>query len=154
MIQNRRTFLHGLSAVLAHAVLAPLGLSAAARSLTAQDLRTALNGTWSLVSYTYTSNNETYVAPEQMEATATFADGKYNAEFTAHIRAVGITRTRRASESGTFSIDGARVRLFAEEASDDGEKGEEFLTSVAVKDNTMTLTSNNGITTEVWKKAS
>jgi len=53
-----------------------------------------------------------------------FGDGRYDVNFSTYISRLGIKRTRRASQSGTDSVTGDRIRLFAEEASDDREKGE------------------------------
>ena len=59
-----------------------------------------------------------------MEATAIFDGATYSVEFAVHIGAVGVRRMRRASESGTFSIEGG----------------------------VMNLASNNGSNLEVWGK--
>ncbi len=111
-----------------------------------------LHGSWKLQSYIYTSNKKTYTAPKQIEATANFKDTHYDVKFATHISRAGIKRTRRASESGPYSVSENRIRLFAEEASDKKEKGEEFLTKVRIENDTMNLTSNNGANQEVWKR--
>ena len=154
MEQNRRFFLQCLSALCLEGVLAPRAFSESLRvQATPKDtFESVLAGSWKLESYTYTSNNRTYASPDEIEAVANFAEGQYDVNFAAHIGAVGIKRTRRASESGTFSVTENRIRLFAEEASEDAEKGEEFLTDVKIEGDTMSLTSNNGISNEVWKK--
>ncbi len=87
-----------------------------------------------------------------MEATANFDGPNYSVEFATYIGAVGIRRTRRASESGAFSVDGDRILLEAEEASSETELGEEVLSEVRIDDDVMSLVSNNGNNREVWEK--
>jgi hypothetical protein len=87
-----------------------------------------------------------------MEGIANFTEEGYDANFSTYISAVGIKRTRRKSESGTFSVNGSRIRLLAEEASEEDEKGEEFLMDVRIEGDTMSLTSNNSSNNEVWKR--
>jgi len=89
-----------------------------------------------------------------MEGIANFTEEGYDVNFSTYISAVGIKRTRRKSESGTFSVNGSIIRLFAEEASEEDEKGEEFLIDVRIEGDTMTLTSNNSANNEVWKRMS
>ncbi len=154
MIQ-RRTFLRCFSAACIGSALAPLKFARASRVVIPEEqLGDLLAGVWRLQSYTYTSNNATFSSPDEMEGEVRFGDGRYEANFTTHISAVGISRTRDKSESGTYSVDGNRIRLFAEEASEDEEMGEEFLTAVEIDGNAMTLTSNNGSNNEVWQKVS
>ncbi len=113
-----------------------------------------LEGTWEMQSYTYASNNRTYLSPEEMEARATFFGDAYEVEFVTHISAMGMERTRRASESGTYSVEGNTIRLFADEASSEAELGEELLLEAHIEDDTLTLLSNNRSNTEVWRRAS
>ena len=87
-----------------------------------------------------------------MEGFVNFGDGRYDVNFSTYISRLGIKRTRRASESGTYSVTGDRIRLFAEEASDDREKGEEFFTEIQIEGDVFNLTSNNGVSREVWGK--
>ena len=75
-------------------------------------------------------------------------------EFAVHIGAVGVRRTRRATESGTFAIDGDRILLDAEEASADGELGDEVLSEIRIEGDVMNLVSNNGNNHEVWRTVS
>lgn len=112
-----------------------------------------IHGLWKLQSYTYTSNKKTYTSPKKIEATANFKETEYDVNFSTHISRAGVKRTRRASESGTYSLSGNRIRLFAEEASSKEEKGEEFLTDVQIEGDIMNLISNNGANQEVWKKS-
>lgn len=156
MTQNRRMFLQSLSAVCFHGALASLVLPgvAGAQEGAEGDLPGKLVGSWRLKSYTYTSNNRTYTSPDEMEAIANFAKDRYDANFSTHISRLGMKRTRRASESGTYSVDGERIRLIAEEASSDSEKGEEFLADVKIEGDTLRLTSNNGNNQEVWERVS
>jgi hypothetical protein len=115
-------------------------------------LKERLLGSWKLQSYTYTSNNRTFSSPDEMEGIANFTEEGYEVDFSTYISAVGIKRTRRKSESGTFSVNGTSIRLFAEEASEEAETGEEFLTEVEIEGDVMSLTSNNGSNNEVWEK--
>ncbi len=119
-----------------------------------QGLQDVLLGSWRLRSYSYTSNNRTYSSPDEMEATASFDGSNYSVEFATYIGAVGIRRTRRASESGTFTVDGDQIQLKADEASSDSELGEEMLLEVKIEDDVMSLVSNNGSNQEVWEKVS
>jgi|TARA_B100000315_G_scaffold257227_1_gene305410 hypothetical protein len=118
-----------------------------------RDLQDLLAGSWKLRTYTYTSNNQTYSSPDQMEATAQFSGTDYSVEFAVYIGAVGVRRTRRASESGTFNVDGDMILLNAEEASADRELGEETLSKVQIDGDVMRLVSNNGDNQEVWERA-
>jgi hypothetical protein len=156
MDKNRRTFLQLLPVFCLESALARKVFSEPSLvQQTPEDrLKSILRGSWKLESYTYTSNNRTYSPPDEMEAVANFAESQYDVSFSTHIARMGIKRTRNASESGTYLVSGDRIRLFAEEASSDREKGEEFLTDVSVEDDTMKLTSNNGGNHEVWKKVS
>ena len=153
MTPNRRYFLRSLCTLFLGSVLTPRSLSAGSRQVQGAELQALLRGSWALESYTYTSNNRTYSAPDEMEAIANFEADRYDVEFSTYIGAVGVRRTRRASESGTYSVTGDRIRLFAEEASQDNELGEEFLTEVRIDGDTLNLTSMNGSVLEVWKKA-
>ena len=155
MDQDRRNMLRRLSAMFAGAVLVQgETVDALAEVVRQQSLQDILQGTWNLQSYNYTSNNRTYSSPDEMEATAIFDGAAYSVDFAVHIGAVGVRRTRRASESGTFSIDGNRVLLNAVEASDDGELGDEVLSEIRIDGSVMNLVSNNGNNREVWGKAS
>ena len=152
--QSRRVFLQGLSAffignLLQRPVFAGVGVL---QGSSADRLKELLPGSWKLQSYTYTSNNMTFSAPDEMEGLVNFTDTGYDVDFSTYISRAGIKRTRTKSESGTFSVNGSRIRLFAEEASEDDEKGEEFLTEVEIDGNVMRLTSNNGSNKEVWEK--
>ena len=89
-----------------------------------------------------------------VKATAIFDGAAYSVEFAVHIGAIGVRRTRRASESGTFSVDGNRILLNAVEASADGYLGDEVLSEIRIDGNVMNLVSNNGNNREVWAKAS
>jgi hypothetical protein len=155
MDQDRRTALRRLATTLIGGFLVQgRPVAAWAQEVTGgQELQEILQGTWNLQSYNYTSNNRTYSSPDEMEATATFNEATYSVEFAVHIGAVGVRRTRRASESGTFSIDGNRILLNAEEASAEGELGEEVLSEIRFDGNVMSLLSNNGNNREVWGKA-
>ncbi len=156
MDQDRRTALRRLANSLLGGFLVQRSPVAAwALEVTGgQELQEVLQGTWNLQSYNYTSNNRTYSSPDEMEATAIFDGAAYSVDFAVHIGAVGVRRTRRASESGTFSIDGNRVLLNAVEASDDGELGDEVLSEIRIDGSVMNLVSNNGNNREVWGKAS
>ena len=155
MDQDRRNMLRRLSAMVAGAFLVQgKTLDALADVVRQQSLQEVLQGTWNLRSYNYTSNNRTYSSPDEMEATAIFDGATYSVEFAVHIGAVGVRRTRRASESGTFTIDDNRVLLNAVEASAEGEIGEELLSEVRVESGIMSLVSNNGNNREVWARAS
>ncbi len=153
MALTRRGFVRCLPAVLACPFAAK---TASVRLIAAQasgdDPNKKLLGVWQLQSYTYTSNNKTYAVPEDMEATARFTDGRYETDWSTYIRMLGYKRTRKASEKGTYSVADNRIRLLGEEASQDNEKGEEFLADVTLNGDTMTLGSNNGANKEVWKK--
>jgi len=154
MDQDRRILVRRLAALFAGGlVVRPrIPTAIAAHRAAGHQLGALLSGTWSLQGYTYTSNNRTYSSPDEMEATAEFNDSGYSVEFATHIGAVGIRRTRRASESGTFSVDGDRIVLNAAEASSEAELGEEILSGVEIEGDVMTLVSNNGITQEVWNR--
>ena len=155
MDQDRRNMLRRLSAMVAGAFLVQgKTLDALADVVRQQSLQEVLQGTWNLRSYNYTSNNRTYSSPDEMEATAIFDGATYSVECAVHIGAVGVRRTRRASESGTFTIDDNRVLLNAVEASAEGEMGEELLSEVRVESGIMSLVSNNGNNREVWARAS
>ncbi len=135
-------------------VIAPFVYS---RSLIPQEnpednLEKLISGSWELQSYTYTSDKKSYTSPKQIEAVANFKGKNYDVNFSTHISRMGIKRTRRASESGTFSVKDNRIRLFAEKASDKKEAGEEFLTDVIIKGDILELKSNNGANSEVWKR--
>ena len=153
--QDRRGFLWALIACCTGKLVTVPVYSAARTTLqesSENTLKEKLLGSWKLQSYTYTSNNRTFNSPDDMEAIANFTEKGYDADFSTYISAVGIKRTRRKSESGTFSVNDNSIRLFAEEASEEGEKGEEFLTEVEINGAVMSLTSNNGINKEVWQK--
>ncbi len=155
MDQDRRDMLRRLSTMFAGAVLVQGDtVDALAEVVRQQSLEDILQGTWNLQSYNYTSNNRTYSSPDEMEATAIFDGDAYSVDFAVHIGAVGVRRTRRASESGTFSVDGNRILLNAVEASDDGELGDEVLSEIRIDGSVMNLVSNNGNNREVWGKAS
>ncbi len=154
MAQNRRMFLQCLSVFCLEGTLVPIMFSDTLRVKTSRDqLKNMLHGSWKLQSYTYTSNKRTCISPDEIEGIANFTECRYDVKFSAYSSAVGIKRTRHASESGTYSVMDNRIRLFAEEASTDKEKGEEFLTEVMIEGDTMNLKSNNGANQEVWKKA-
>ncbi len=154
MDQDRRDMLRRLSTMFAGAVLVQgETVDALAEVVRQQSLEDILQGTWNLQSYNYTSNNRTYSSPDEMEATAIFDGAAYSVDFAVHIGAVGVRRTRRASESGTFSTDGNRILLNAVEASDDGELGDEVLSEIRIDGSLMNLVSNNGNNREVWGKA-
>ncbi len=154
MKQNRRIFLKCLFGFCLGGLLRRPAFSGGTMFQAQSDnrLKKMLRGSWKLQSYTYTSSKKTYTAPKQIEATANFKDTHYDVNFSTHISRAGIKRTRRASESGPYSVSENRIRLFAEEASDEKEKGEEFLTEARIEDDTMNLTSNNGANQEVWKR--
>lgn len=156
MAQNRRMFLQSLSVLCLEGALVPLAVSRVARAQATSEgeLKSKLLGSWKLKSYTYTSNNRTYSSPDEMEALANFVKDRYDVKFSTHISRMGIKRTRRASEFGTYTVTDKRIRLFAEEASSDAEKGEEFLTEAKIEGDTLKLTSNNGANHEVWQKVS
>jgi len=117
-----------------------------------QGLQDLLPGSWTLRSYTYTSNNRTYTSPDEMEATVNFDGSSYSIEFAAYIVTADTSRTRLASESGTYTVDGDQIRLNADEASSDTELGEEILSEVKIEGNVMTLVSNDGNNREVWER--
>ncbi len=118
----------------------------------AQSLQDSLLGSWNLRNYTYTSNNRTYVSPDEMEATVSFDGSNYSIEFAAYIATADTRRTRLASESGTYTVDGDQIRLNADEASSDTELGEEILSEVRIENDVMTLVSNDGNNQEVWER--
>jgi hypothetical protein len=154
-LQDRRSFLWAfIACCTGRVVTAPV--YSAARTIfqesTDNTLKERLLGSWNLQSYTYTSNNRTFSSPDEMEGIANFTEEGYEVDFSTYISAVGIKRTRRKSESGTYSVNGTSIRLFAEEASEEAETGEEFLTEVEIKGNVMSLTSNNGSNKEVWER--
>jgi hypothetical protein len=154
--QDRRNFLWALIACCTGRLVTAPVYSAAGTSLqesSGNALKEKLLGSWELQSYTYTSNNRTFSSPDEMEGIANFTEEGYDANFSTYISAVGIKRTRRKSETGAFSVDGSSIRLFAEEASEEEEKGEEFLMDVRIEGDTMTLTSNNSSNNEVWKRS-
>lgn len=156
MDQDRRTMLRRLAAIFVGGFLVRGELPDAQAQEVArnQSLQELLQGVWNLRSYTYTTNNRTYSSPDEMEATVDFDGSTYSVEFTTHIRAVGVQRTRRASESGTFSVEGNRILLDAKEASSEAELGEEVLSEIQIEDDMMSLVSNNGINQEVWGRTS
>ena len=158
MTQNRRMFMQSLPVFCLEGALLPIMLS---NNKWIQEpavdlLQSELIGTWKLISYTYTSNGRTYTSPDEMEGLVKFEEGeeesKYEVTFSTHISSIGVKRTRNSSESGTFSVTDNRIRLFAEEASSESEKGEEFLTEVLIKEDKMTLTSNNSSNKEIWER--
>ncbi len=156
MTQNRRRFLQCIMIFGVERSFAPFAYSG---SLIPQEkpedqLEKLLSGSWELQSYTYTSDKKSYTSPKQIEAVANFKEKGYEVNFSTHISRMGIKRTRRAAESGTYSVKENRIRLFAEKASDEKEEGEEFLTDVIIKGDTMELKSNNGANSEVWKRVS
>jgi hypothetical protein len=152
--QNRRIFLQCLFGFCLGGLLRRPAFSGRTVYRTQSDdsLKNMLRGSWKLQSYTYTSNKKSYKAPKEIEAKANFTDAQYDVKFSTHISRAGIKRTRRASESGPYSVEGNRIRLFAEKASEEKEKGEEFLKDVRIEGDTMNLTSNNGANHEVWKR--
>jgi hypothetical protein len=153
--QERRSFLWTLIACCTEKLITAPVYSAARATFqesSENTLKEKLLGSWKLQSYTYTSNNRTFNSPDEMEGVANFTEEAYEGDFSTYISAVGIKRTRRKSESGRFSVNGNSIRLFAEEASEEGEKGEEFLTEVEINGAVMSLTSNNGSNKEVWQK--
>lgn len=153
MEQDRRSLLHCFAGSLVGGLLGRWNIPIAqAEDAGTQGLLDVLPGTWKLRSYTYTSDNRTYSPPDEMEATAVFNGSGYSVEFATYIAAVGIRRTRRASESGAFSVDGDQILLSAEEASSEQELGDEMLSEVRVVDDIMSLVSNNGNNREVWEK--
>ena len=156
MKQDRRTLLRYFAGALVGGLLVRWNILIAQVEQDAgtQGLLEVLPGTWKLRSYTYTSDNRTYSSPDEMEATANFDGSNYSVEFATYIGAVGIRRTRRASESGTFTVDGDQIQLKADEASSDSELGEEMLLEVKIEDDVMSLVSNNGSNQEVWEKVS
>jgi hypothetical protein len=87
-----------------------------------------------------------------MEATVNFDGSSYSIEFAAYIVTADTRRTRLASESGTYTVDGDQIRLNADEASSDTELGEEILSEVKIEGNVMTLVSNDGNNREVWER--
>ncbi len=153
--QNRRNFLWALIACCTGRLVTAPVYSLARTTLqesSGSTLKEKLLGSWELQSYNYTSNNRTFSSPDEMEGIANFTEEGYDANFSTYISAVGIKRTRRKSESGRFSVNGNSIRLFAEEASEEGEKGEELLAEVEINGVVMSLTSNNGSNKEVWQK--
>ncbi len=153
MKQNRRIFLNYLFGFCLGGLLGRPAFPKTIKFQTADDnLKNKLLGSWKLQSYIYTSNKNTYTSPKEIEASASFTEANYEANFSTHVSRAGIKSTRHASESGTYSLNENRIRLFAEEASQDKEKGEEFLTEVQIKSDTMTLASNNGSNREIWKR--
>ena len=153
MDRDRRSLLHCLAGSIAGGLLGRWNVSTAqAEDAGRQDLPDALLGSWKLRSYTYTSNHKTYSSPDEMEATAVFDGSSYSVEFATYIAAVGMRRTRRASESGAFSVDGDQILLSAEEASSERELGEEMLSEVRIVDGVMSLLSNNRSNQEVWER--
>lgn len=153
--QTRRSFLWTLIACCTGKLVTAPAYSVARTTLqesSSNTLKEKLLGSWELQSYTYTSNNRTFSSPDEMEGIANFTEEGYDANFSTYISAVGIKRTRRKSESGTFSVDGNSIRLLAEEASEEDEKGEEVLGDVRIEGDIMTLTSNNRANNEVWKR--
>jgi len=154
MKPNRRILIRYFTGLIIGGALFPWRLPMAhAEQVSKSDLQDLLPGTWKLRKYTYTSNNQSYSSPDQMEATAEFNGSGYSVEFAVYIGAVGGRRTRLASESGTFNVDGDMILLNAEEASSDRELGEETLSKVQIDGNTMKLVSNNGNNQEVWERA-
>ena len=154
-LRDRRSFLWAFIACCpGRVVTAPV--YSAARTIFQESmdntLKERLLGSWKLQSYTYTSNNRTFSSPDEMEGIANFTEEGYEVDFSTYISAVGIKRTRRKSESGTFSVNGTSIRLFAEEASEEAETGEEFLTEVEIEGDVLSLSSNNGSNKEVWEK--
>ena len=156
MEQDRRTVLRHFAGLFVGGLLVPWNVPIARVGQDPRDqgLQDVLLGSWRLRSYSYTSNNRTYSSPDEMEATANFDGSNYSVEFATYIGAVGIRRTRRASESGTFTVDGDQIQLNADEASSDSELGEEMLLEVKIEDDVMSLVSNNGSNQEVWEKVS
>ncbi len=152
MEQDRRTMLRHFAGLLVGGSLYRwnIPIPQAEQDAGTRGLQDALQGTWKLRSYTYTSNNQTYSSPDEMEATASFDGSSYSVEFATYIGAVGIRRTRRASESGSFSVDGDGILLNAVEASSESELGEEALSEVRIDDDSMSLVSNNGNNREEW----
>lgn len=154
MKKNRRIFLKYLFGFFLGGLLGHPAVPRTIKFQTTSDesLKKKLLGSWKLQSYIYTSNKNTYTSPKEIEASASFIDANYDVNFSTHVSRAGIKSTRHASESGTYSLSENRIRLFAEEASQDKEKGEEYLTEVQINDDTMTLTSNNGSNREIWKR--
>ena len=154
MTQNRRLFLQCLMVLGVERTIAPFIHSGTlfAQEKAEDQLEKLLSGSWELQTYTYTSSKKSYTSPKQIEAVAKFEEKNYEVNFSTHVSRMGIKRTRRASESGTYSVKDNGIRLFAEKASDKKEKGEEFLTDVTIKGDTMELKSNNGANSEIWKK--
>ncbi len=155
--QTRRSFLWALIACCTGRLATAPAYSVSRTTLqesSGDTLREKLLGSWELQSYNYTSNNKTFSSPDEMEGIANFTEEGYDVNFSTYISAVGIKRTRRKSESGTFSVSGSSIRLFAEEGSEEDEEGEEFLIDVRIEGDTMTLTSNNRANNEVWKRIS
>ncbi len=153
--QTRRTFLWALVACCTGRLVTDPAYSVSRTTLqesSGDTLREKLIGAWELQSYNYTSSNRTFSSPDEMEGIANFTEEGYDVNFSTYISAVGIKRTRRKSESGTFSVDGSSIRLLAEEASEENEKGEEVLVDVRIEGDIMTLTSNNRANNEVWKR--
>lgn len=154
MTRNRRIFLQSSLALCLGAISGSMLVSKTMKAQEASEqlLKEMLLGSWKLESYSYESDGRTYAAPDEMEAIANFSDDQYDVEFSTYISAVGIKRTRKASESGTYSVTDDTIRLFADDASQEAEIGEEFLTDVTIEGDTMRLTSNNGSNHEVWTR--
>jgi hypothetical protein len=117
-----------------------------------ESLQESLIGSWRLVSYTYESNGRVYTTPDAMEGVANFYENGYDIDILAYIPAGNSKRGRRASESGSYSVVGDDVRLFADEASHAAELGEEILVGVSVEGDEMRFTSNEGAIREVWER--
>lgn len=154
MEQDRRTVLRHFAGLFVGGLMVRWNVSVPQpeQAATNQGLQDVLSGSWRLRSYSYTSNNRTYSSPDEMEATVNFDDSNYSVEFATYIAAAGIRRTRRASESGTFTVDGYQILLNADEASSDRELGEEILSEIKIEEDVMNLVSNNGNNREVWEK--
>ena len=150
---NHRTLIFSLAGLLVGGFLVGCALPIAqVEQETQQGLQDLLSGTWKLQSYTYTSNNRTYTSPDEMEATVNFDGSSYSIEFAAYIVTDDTSRTRLASELGTYTVDGDQIRLNADEASSETELGEEILSEVKIEGNVMTLVSNDGNNREVWER--
>ena len=154
MTQNRRIILQSF---LALCLTGTSGSAIFVRTVKAkeareQKLEDMLLGSWKLESCAYESDGRTYAAPDAMEGTANFSDGRYTVNFSICISAVGVKRTRRAFESGIYSVTDKTIHLLAEEAGAQAEISEELLTDVTIEGDTMHLTSNNGSNHEVWTR--